>query len=36
MPDYETPHEAATAATAESLRWGGADKRPAEEPERFW
>ncbi len=28
--------EAATAATAESLRWGGADKRPAEEPERFW
>lgn len=28
--------EAASAATAESERWGGADKRPAEEPERFW
>lgn len=28
--------EAATAATAESARWGGSDKYPAPEPERFW
>lgn len=27
---------AAAAAKAESDRWGGADTRPAEEPERFW
>jgi hypothetical protein len=28
--------QAAAAATAESERWGGSDKHPAEEPERFW
>lgn len=28
--------QAAAAATAESDRWGGSDKRPAEEPHRFW
>lgn len=27
---------AAAAAKAESDRWGGADKPPAEVPERFW
>ncbi|WP_336646249.1 hypothetical protein [Microbacterium sp. USHLN186] len=27
---------AAAAAKAESDRWGGADKRPAEFPDRFW
>ncbi|WP_309128691.1 hypothetical protein [Microbacterium sp.] len=27
---------AAAAAKAESDRWGGADSRPAEAPERFW
>lgn len=27
---------AAAAAKAESERWGGADRTPAEEPERFW
>ncbi|OIU87858.1 hypothetical protein [Microbacterium sp. AR7-10] len=27
---------AAAAAKAESDRWGGADRQPAEAPERFW
>ena len=27
---------AAEAAKAESDRWGGADRAPAEEPDRFW
>lgn len=27
---------AAEAAKAESDRWGGADRTPAEEPDRFW
>lgn len=28
--------EAADAAKAEADRWGGADRPPVEEPERFW
>jgi hypothetical protein len=27
---------AADAAKAEADRWGGSDRPPAEEPERFW